>query len=532
MSAVWTRGTGPTAYADRGTGYNYFDGTSWGDDPTGRVETVRTGWPSIAKCGPNGEAIVSHRSGTAGLVFSKRDTKGSGAWTQTDIAAPAGAAGLLWPRMVSSGPDNNTLHIFCLTSPTGNGGTVFQGQDGAMVYIRSTDGGATWSTPTVLDGLGSTNYVAFGGDSYDFAAPMGDNLAFAIPDNSNDFVIMRSADNGVTWEKTVVWEHPYPMLDPATTATDTLYAPDGAVGMAFDMNGRLHVAFGVYRLFFTGAGSYSYYPGLSNITYWNDDMPTYTGGDQMNILNPDSTWAQGKEIGTYLLDWDGNGALDYIDPFDYGDYGLAWASMPQLAFDENGFGIFIYSSLAENFDNGSQQYRHIWTRAASLNGEVWGFYQELSDDPIHMFDECVFPSLASGSDPMYWYFLYQIDNEPGLAVRGDEDPPGDNYMNVYSIDKMLNRVGDPKAADQFAVSANYPNPVDGLTTIDVTLTTAAPVSITIAAITGQQVSTINHGMKSAGLHKISIDASKLSSGIYFYTVQVGQQKVTKKMIVK
>jgi hypothetical protein len=532
FSAVWTRGTGPTTYTDRGTGYNHFDGTSWGNDPTGRVESVRTGWPSLAKCGPNGEAFVAHRSGTTPLKFVKRATKGTGAWTESDIAAPAGASGLLWPRMVSSGADHNTLHVIALTAPTGNGGTVFNGQDGAMVYTRSTDAGATWSTPTVLPGLGATDYVAFGGDSYDFAEPMGDNIAFTISDNSNDLILMRSSDNGVTWTKTVVWEHPYPMLNPATTATDTLYAPDAAVTTAFDKNGKLHMAFGVYRLYFTGAGSYSYYPGLSNIVYWNDEQPTFTGGDQMNILNPDSTYAQGKEIGTYLIDWDGNGELNYIDPFDYGDYGLAWASMPQLAFDENNNAIFVYSVLAENFDNGTQQYRHLWVRASSDNGDTWGSIYELTDDPIHMFDECVFPSLCAGSDDIAWYFIYQLDNEPGLAVRGDEDPAGDNYINFYHISKLLNKVGEPAVADKFAVSANYPNPVDGLTTIDVTLTTAAPVTVSVTSIAGQVISSTNYGTQAAGLNKLTIDASNLSSGIYFYTVTVGQQKITKKMIVK
>jgi hypothetical protein len=226
FSAVWTRGTGPTVYNDRGTGYNYFDGTTWGPDPTGRVETVRTGWPSIAQMGASGEALVSHRSGTLGLTFSKRVTKGTGSWTESTIAPPTGASGLLWPRLVSSGTDHNTLNIIALTAPTGNGGTVYQGQDGAMVYTKSTDNGATWSTPTVLPGLGSTDYVAFGGDSYDCAEPMGDNLAFALVDNSNDLVVMRSSDNGDTWTKTVVWQHPYPMFDPATTATDTIYTPD------------------------------------------------------------------------------------------------------------------------------------------------------------------------------------------------------------------------------------------------------------------------------------------------------------------
>ena len=37
-----------TDFPNRGTGYNYFDGTSWMDIPESRIEEKRTGWPSIA----------------------------------------------------------------------------------------------------------------------------------------------------------------------------------------------------------------------------------------------------------------------------------------------------------------------------------------------------------------------------------------------------------------------------------------------------------------------------------------------------
>ncbi|MBK7028846.1 MAG: hypothetical protein IPH45_06415 [Bacteroidales bacterium] len=75
FGSVWTRGMSPTAYSDRGTGYNYFDGTSWLADPTIRLETLRTGWPSIAKRGYTGEAVVSHRNATSPLWFMYRTLK-------------------------------------------------------------------------------------------------------------------------------------------------------------------------------------------------------------------------------------------------------------------------------------------------------------------------------------------------------------------------------------------------------------------------------------------------------------------------
>ena len=42
MATVWMRGVDtPPNFDDRGTGYNYFDGTDWGPSPTQRIEDTR-----------------------------------------------------------------------------------------------------------------------------------------------------------------------------------------------------------------------------------------------------------------------------------------------------------------------------------------------------------------------------------------------------------------------------------------------------------------------------------------------------------
>ena len=63
MAVVYTYGTSYPNFPERGTGYNYFDGNEWGPYPTQRVESERTGWPSYAPFGENGEIFCSHLSG-------------------------------------------------------------------------------------------------------------------------------------------------------------------------------------------------------------------------------------------------------------------------------------------------------------------------------------------------------------------------------------------------------------------------------------------------------------------------------------
>ena len=64
VAASWIKAD-VASYADRGTGYNYFNGTTWGDPPTSRIETIRTGWPTMDKWNGNGEIVISHQSATA-----------------------------------------------------------------------------------------------------------------------------------------------------------------------------------------------------------------------------------------------------------------------------------------------------------------------------------------------------------------------------------------------------------------------------------------------------------------------------------
>jgi hypothetical protein len=41
-TATWSQVATP--FADRGAGYNYYDGTSFGPEPTARIETIRSKW--------------------------------------------------------------------------------------------------------------------------------------------------------------------------------------------------------------------------------------------------------------------------------------------------------------------------------------------------------------------------------------------------------------------------------------------------------------------------------------------------------
>ena len=84
----------------------------------------------------------------------------------------------------------------------------------------------------------------------------------------------------------------------------------------------------------------------------------------------------------------------------------------------------------------------------------------------------------------------------------------------------------------FNVSQNFPNPFNNETFVNVSLGSDSRTSLDVYSLTGQLMYSHNYGLLVNGSHTLSIQASNFSTGIYFYTVSIGDTKITKKMIVE
>lgn len=533
MGASWTFGLLDPGFADRGSAYNYFDGTSWGPYPSSRIETMKTGWPSYAPLGANGEMIVSHIGTNVGLAINTRGNKGTGAWVESTFAGPVGAEKLLWPRAITNGSNHNNIHLMALTAPTGNAGTIYNGMNGALVYSRSTDGGATWGIFNVQPtGVTSTEYLGLNGDGYAWAEPKGDTLAFVVGNNWYDIFLLKSTDNGTTWTKTMIWTHPYPLFDRGNLVpTDTFYCPDGSIAAAIDSEGKVHVVFGIQRAHSDGAGTF-WFPYVDGIAYWTEDKPEFTSANFKYTLHPDSLF-NGDNLIAWFQDVNQNDTMDLLGGTDaIGKYYVSLSSFPTLTIDENDNIFLVYSSVTEGRDNGLQNYRHLWARASLDNGSSWGDFVDITASIIHNFDECVFPCLAARSDNAI-HLIYQADEEPGLHARGDEDAPTDNNVIYSAVPKTDLGVGIPKLDRSIAyVGQNFPNPATTTTRVVLNLSRPCLLSLEVTNLMGQRLNYQSRGYVSNGHHIFDLDVSQLSPGIYFYTIRAGNQSVTKKMIVK
>lgn len=545
MSAAWTfSSSGDLAASDRGTGYAYFDGNLWSTAPTSRIEPQRNGWPSISATTTGKEVVVSHNNTATNLYVTTRATKGTGAWSHSSINGPT-ANGNLWPRMVVGGSNGQTVHVISITTPTANNGVVYQGLDGALTYSRSTDGGTTWDiNQVVLPQLSATaGFYGFSGDQYSIDAK-GDTVAFVLGGFEESVVLMKSTDNGTTWNMTVVYGHPMGLAWNSANAisdkdgdgvADTLNVCDGTPTVLIDNNGICHVAFGVMRILKDdpAAQGVSFFPTTSGLAYWNETMLDVNG-------NPDC-----PKIIIDVEDRDASGTVfdDLTNIDQIATYFISLTSQPSMGIDANGTLYLAYSALMEGTNNGNgQYYRNVHIMKSSDNGANWSVPLNVTDDD---FSEGVFASVAKNVGTEV-HLIYQRDSEPGLAVRGDEDAFSSNEI-VYAripvgdIPSTNNGINVPYCGDNVVISSVtnitskvnslqvFPNPTNGMLNISYISEVNGDVSVRLVNLNGQEVMNQTFNKANGGFLN-TINMNNFPKGVYMLQVITPERTITEKVI--
>ncbi|MGD0036344.1 MAG: T9SS type A sorting domain-containing protein [Bacteroidota bacterium] len=122
------------------------------------------------------------------------------------------------------------------------------------------------------------------------------------------------------------------------------------------------------------------------------------------------------------------------------------------------------------------------------------------------------------------------------AYTGTTDgfPAGDlNWFPTRHAAWLLTSVATQTTStpNKFALSQNYPNPFNPSTQISYVLAATGSTTLKVYNIIGQEVATLVNGVETAGSHEVKFDASRLSSGVYFYSLRSGNSIATKKMLL-
>ena len=105
----------------------------------------------------------------------------------------------------------------------------------------------------------------------------------------------------------------------------------------------------------------------------------------------------------------------------------------------------------------------------------------------------------------------------------------EDFDGSYSYSKEINV--DFTLPNSFSLSQNYPNPFNPLTVIKYRIPLQGKTVLKVYDFLGREVASLVNDVQKAGEHSVNFDAGNLSSGIYFYTLSVGNFIQTKKLIL-
>lgn len=578
VTATWSADESP--YNTRGTGYNYYDGSDFGDLPEARVEDAKRGWPSIAACG-DGELLTSHGDG---VFMYKRDTKGEGDWTEIhhfrdynyhNLASDAGA--WTWARVATSG-NGQYVHVLLADQQTigGNNRSI-------VSYIRSTDGGQTFSDPAdpPLIDIENEYLLDISADDY-MIATNGDKVAILFCSMTFDLFYLYSEDNGETWTKQVVWnfrgeDHAWDWgRTDVSSATDSIWSPDNSASIAIGDDGTVHVAFALFRWApapDSGWGYYSYWPFTDGIVYWNSNYTNEQGGHNIpdfgqwsgdadlmvqmgnngvngisSTLNDERIYALAEADGFQNLnlitpDEDHDGQLGYTSELWDNHWGAyrtqGIATMPSISIDESNRLFIAYSVLSESRTSFTPNSLEFYLRSAIITyrDELGDWYYDainLSDSYQHSSDE-VYPVTAycKGKDGAFWMY-YSADDQFGLLLdftEGDDAQSTATENSIWAVKVQLDTDGVNEAINPMTAARVYPNPANGILNVEVNASTSSDATVSVFNIMGQKVVEQNTSLYT-GINTATINTSELSSGVYFVTVKANNYERTMKFVVK
>lgn len=316
---------------------------------------------------------------------------------------------------------------------------------------------------------------------------------------SNRVFYSESTDNGATW-------------GPFNVLFDTQIDSDGDTSAAwlgmdavYDVNGNHYISFnttGLAGLFTTAKVWVSKNGGPAEIVIRNSDitgaMTTTAGTAQANSIS---------------VDW------------------------PSLSVSDDGNFVFCAYSVAmqddtlNGFNSMNVYYSVSPTSALNFDGPVQ-VTSGLDDERYVSLNRV---AITDGANTYKLPMSYQKDPQPGSTAFTDNAPLSRASLIYREITQAqtvgISNIGNT-VPGSFSLEQNYPNPFNPSTTIRFGIPKVSRVTLKIYDISGKEVARLlNNQLITAGTKEYQFNASNLSSGIYFYTLEAEGFNETKKMLL-
>jgi Secretion system C-terminal sorting domain/F5/8 type C domain len=117
--------------------------------------------------------------------------------------------------------------------------------------------------------------------------------------------------------------------------------------------------------------------------------------------------------------------------------------------------------------------------------------------------------VVTGSEGNNWCDFWELEIYGNNSTTGVEEEENDEEV-----------VDEETIPSEYGISQNYPNPFNPTTKIQVRMKESGSARLNVYNILGERVLAVLDTELSAGVHEVSIDGSRLGSGVYIYKLDV------------
>jgi hypothetical protein len=125
---------------------------------------------------------------------------------------------------------------------------------------------------------------------------------------------------------------------------------------------------------------------------------------------------------------------------------------------------------------------------------------------------------------------YDVTGDGAAVWIGQDGANKRLYIDRFGAPVGISGNGN-EIPENFNLGQNYPNPFNPVTKITFALPKNGDVSLKVFDVLGREIAVLVDKFVNAGSYTVNFDASRLSSGVYFYRITSGEFSDTKKLML-
>lgn len=202
---------------------------------------------------------------------------------------------------------------------------------------------------------------------------------------------------------------------------------------------------------------------------------------------------------------------------------------------------FHHAPYSSSSRHGSQEYMQwpfkAWGATVVMAGHDHTYERLIVDDLLYFVNGLGGKGRYSFSDPIPGSQVRYNDDYGAMLVEAYQDSitfkfysRANELIDNYTVYKTISDV-EQLTLNTFELNQNYPNPFNPSTKIHFQTQVQGFIKLIVYDMLGNEVRTIVNENRPAGNYEVDFNASNLPSGIYMYTLTVGNYTDSKKMIL-